>query len=192
MRGFRTFLWGLVAATALSVAARAQQPAAPASALKADLLASMDDAAKKLVDLAQAEPAEKYGWRPAPGVRSVSEVYMHVAGANFYVPTFLGMKAPEGFDRSMETKITEKAQVMEQLKKSIANARAAVESTPDADMDQKVKVFGHDMSRRAVLMLLANHMHEHLGQAIAYARVNGITPPWSAAEGAPAAKSSSR
>ncbi len=136
----------------MSGIASAQQPAAAApSALKADLLASMDDAAKKLVDLAQAVPADKYGWRPAPGVRSISEVYMHTAGGNFLIPTFIGVKAPEGIDRSMETKVTDKAQVIDMLKKSIAHVHAAVEGTPDADMDQMVKFFGRDMDKRAGL-----------------------------------------
>ena len=191
MRGSRILAGAALGAVLMAGIASAQQPAAAApSALKADLLASMDDAAKKLVDLAQAMPADKYGWRPAPGVRSISEVYMHTAGGNFLIPTFIGVKAPEGIDRSMETKVTDKAQVIDMLKKSIAHVHAAVEGTPDADMDQMVKFFGRDMDKRRVFMLIGNHIHEHLGQSIAYARMNGITPPWSASEGAPAAKSS--
>ena len=182
-----------VAAAAVAGAALAQPPAAAAtSGLKADLLASANDAAKKLVDLAQAMPADKYGWRPAAGVRSVSEVYMHAAGANFFIPTFLGVQAPEGFNREMETKVTDKAQVVAMLQKSIAHLQAAIEATPDADMDQKVKVFGREMDRRGVFMLLAAHLHEHLGQSIAYARMNGVTPPWSASESAPSGKGTGR
>jgi hypothetical protein len=191
MRGSRTFPGVVLAASLLAGVAAAQQPAAvPVSALKADLLASMEDAARKLMELAEAVPADKYVWRPAPGVRSISEVFMHAAGGNFLIPTFVGVKAPEGLNRDMETKITDKAQVIEMLQKSIAHARAAVESTPDGDMDQKVKFFGREMDKRRVFMVIGNHLHEHLGQSIAYARINGITPPWSASEGAPAAKSS--
>ena len=115
---------------------------------------------------------------------------MHVAGGNFLIPTFVGVKAPEGLDRSIETKVTDKAQVVDMLKKSIAHARAAVENTPDAEMEQRVKFFGREMDKRRVFMVIGNHLHEHLGQSIAYARINGSTPPWSASEGAPAAKSS--
>ena len=192
MRRSRTLPAAVLAAALLAGVAAAQQPAtaAAASPLKADLLASMDDAAKKLVDLAQAVPADKYGWRPAPGVRSISEVFMHVAGGNFLIPTFVGVKAPEGLDREMETKVTDKAQVIEMLQKSIAHAREAVEGTPEGEKDQKVKFFGREMDKRRVFMVIGNHLHEHLGQSFAYARINGITPPWSASEGAPAAKSS--
>jgi uncharacterized damage-inducible protein DinB len=190
MRGSRVFLAAALGAAVLTGLASAQPAAAPVSGLKTDLLASVDDAARKLVDLAEAVPADKYGWRPAPGVRSISEVFMHTAGGNFLIPTFVGVKAPAGLDRSLETKVTEKAQVVDTLKRSIAHVRAAVESTPDSEMEQKVKIFGRDMDKRGVFMLVGNHLHEHLGQSIAYARINGIAPPWSASEGAPAAKSS--
>ncbi len=177
MRGSRVSAWIVLAGLAVSGVAAAQ-----ASSFKTDLLASMDDAAKKLVQLAEAEPAGKYGWRPAEGVRSVSEVYMHVVGGNYLLPTFMGVKAPEGFDRGMEKKVTDKAQVVEWLKKSIAHVKAAAEGVPDAELDQTVKFFGRDMSKRRLLFVLDNHLHEHLGQSIAYARVNGVTPPWSASE----------
>jgi uncharacterized damage-inducible protein DinB len=170
----------MILALALSGVAAAQ---ASAPSFKADLLASMDDAAKKLVQLAEAEPAEKYGWRPAEGVRSISEVYMHVAGGNYFLPTFLGAKMPEGFDRGMEKKVTDKAQVVDWLKKSIAHVKSVVEGTPDAELDKMVKFFGgREASKRRVLFVIDNHLHEHLGQSIAYARSNGVTPPWSAGE----------
>src|SRR6266540_1765755 len=81
--------------------------------------------------IAQAVPAEKYGWRPAEGVRSVSEVYMHIAGANYFLPSFMGGKLPEGFSRDSEKKVTEKAQVVDWLKKSLDNVRTVVSNTPD-------------------------------------------------------------
>ena len=70
--------------------------------------------------------------------------------------------------------------MVELLKQSMAHARSAVLATPDADLDKKVKIFGgEEASERAVIMIIGNHLHEHLGQSIAYARANGITPPWS-------------
>jgi len=163
---------------------------APVSGFRADVLGNIDYAARELVQLADAVPADKYAWRPAPGVRSIAEVYMHVAVADYYIPSLIGVKVPDGVSRDMETKVTEKAQVVEALKKSIAHARAAIESTPDSELDTMVKVRGADMTKRGVFILLAGHIHEHLGQSIAYARINGITPPWSASEGAPPGKSS--
>jgi len=157
----------------------AAAPAAPASGFRADFLTQFDDVSKKIVDLAEAVPADKYGWRPAPGVRSISEVYMHIVGGNSYIPSFIGVKPMEGIERGMEKSVTEKARVVELLKKSMAHARAAVLATPDADLDKKVKIFGGESSERGVIMIIGNHLHEHLGQSIAYARANGIAPPWS-------------
>ena len=157
----------------------AAAPAAPASGFRADFLTQFDDVSKKIVDLAEAVPADKYGWRPAPGVRSISEVYMHIVGGNSYIPSFMGVKPMEGIERGMEKSVTEKARVVDLLKKSMAHARAAVLATPDADLDKKVKIFGGESSERGVIMIIGNHLHEHLGQSIAYARANGIAPPWS-------------
>jgi uncharacterized damage-inducible protein DinB len=145
----------------------------------------LNDVEKKLVALAEATPQEKYAWRPGPGVRSVSEVYMHIAFGNYFIPSFLGAKMPEGLTRDTEKTLTEKAKVIEALKKSFDHARETVEATPDSDLDKKVKVFGQEPSERMMLIGLVIHAHEHLGQSIAYARTNGIAPPWS--EGPPPA-----
>jgi len=175
----------LAAALLILAASRLGLADSAGGGFKSDVLASIDDAGKKLVDLAQAMPAEKFGWRPASGVRSVSEVYVHVAAGNYFLPTFVGVKRPEGMDRTMETKITEKSQVIDTLKKSIAHLKNAVEGVPDADLDKPVKFFGRDLTERAILLHAVNHMHEHLGQSIAYARMNGVVPPWSESESAP-------
>jgi uncharacterized damage-inducible protein DinB len=154
--------------------------AAPASGFRADFLTQLDEVGKQIVDLAEAVPADKYTWRPAPGVRSVSEVYMHIVGGNSFLPSFLGVKPMAGIERGMEKTVTDKAKVVDLLRKSMAHARSAVLSIPDADLDKKVKIFGgQEASERAVIMIIGNHLHEHLGQSIAYARANGVTPPWS-------------
>ena len=178
----RAMGWVLAGLTVAAAAARADD-AATLSGFRADAIGNMEYAAKELVSLAEAMPAEKYSWRPAPGVRSVSEVYMHVASGNYYLASFAGVKAPEGIDRDMEKKITDKAQVIEALKKSIAHAHAAIQNTPDSDLDTKVKFFGRDMTKRAIFLVLVGHIHEHLGQSIAYARTNGVVPPWSQEQG---------
>jgi uncharacterized damage-inducible protein DinB len=159
-------------------------PAAGAvSGFRAEYVAEVDAVGKKLVDLAEAIPADKYGWRPGPGVRSVGEVFMHVVGGNSTLPSFLGARRMEGISRESEKTVTDKAKIVELLKKSVENAKAAAMSISDADLEKRVKTFGdREMTGRQVLMTMLNHMHEHLGQAIAYARVNGVTPPWSAKE----------
>ncbi len=151
----------------------------PAKGVRADILAWIEDAEKKLVGLAEAMPAEKYGWRPGEGVRSVGEVYMHAATANLGIPRMIGIDAPMKMEPGMEKSVTEKAKIVEMLKKSFAHVKEAIGKVSDADLDKSTKMFGQESTYRNVLMLLVAHNHEHLGQSIAYARANGVTPPWS-------------
>jgi len=141
----------------------------------------MEDVEKKLTDLAEAMPESSYSWRPMEGVRSVSEVYMHIAGANYLFPTFVGIKQPEGVDWELKN-VTEKKKVLEAMKQSFDYIREAVMKTPDGDLDKPAKMFAQESTTRGVFFTAALHMHEHLGQAIAYARMNRIVPPWTAAE----------
>jgi uncharacterized damage-inducible protein DinB len=162
--------------------AQSSQPAQPApkTGVRAELLAEIAEAEQKVIDLANAFPADKYTWRPTDGVRSVSEVYMHIAGANFNIPQIAGVKKPANVPKEIE-KVTDKAQVIDLLKQSFAHAREALINTPDSDLDKPVKLFGTDSTVRGVYLLIATHAHEHLGQSIAYARMNKIVPPWTAA-----------
>lgn len=177
----------LVCSTALLAAPRGQQapaptatPAPPKSGFRAEFLHDLDDVQKKIVSLADAMPAEKYNWRPAPGVRSVSEVYMHIAGGNYFLASFVGMKMPS--DTTKLEKITEKPRVLEELRRSFDHLRTAALLATDADLEKSIKMFGSDTTERAAFVTALNHLHEHLGQAIAYARMNGVVPPWSGKE----------
>jgi uncharacterized damage-inducible protein DinB len=167
----------------ISAAAALGQAAAPASApagSRGEFLNELNFVGKRLVDLANAMPADKYGWRPAAGVRSVGEVYVHVALANVFLPSFTGAKIPEGFTREMEKTVTDKATIIDAMKKSFDNLKSFATSASDADLEKKVKIFGGiEVSERELMVIILNHMHEHLGQSIAYARMNGVTPPWS-------------
>ena len=158
----------------------AKPVAAPATGLRAELLRQLEEAEKKLIALAEATPQEKYSWRPGEGVRSVSEVYMHVAGANYNIPQAAGVNPPAGLDRDLE-KITDKAKVVDSLKRSFEHVRQALLNSSDADMNRATKLFGNETTVRDVFLLLVTHAHEHLGQSIAYARMNKIVPPWTAA-----------
>jgi uncharacterized damage-inducible protein DinB len=174
----------LVLATPAAALAQAADPAS-ATGLRKELIGQLADAEQKFIALAEATPAEKYTWRPAAGVRSVSEVYMHMVGANFMIPGMAGVKRRPtvALSPDMETKVTDKAQVMDMLKQSFAHAKQAVMDVPDDKMDASVNLFGTQSTNRGVLLLLATHAHEHLGQSIAYARMNGIVPPWSRGAG---------
>jgi uncharacterized damage-inducible protein DinB len=159
-------------------------------AIKAEFHAMLKDAETKVIELAEATPADKFTWSPGKGVRSTSEVFMHVAGANYLIPTFVGAKAPEGIDPTkLENEIKDKDAALKTLRESFVSAHAAIDAVPVADLDTKIKMFGMDVTKRYALLLLVAHAHEHLGQSIAYARMNAITPPWTArAEAKAAAK----
>jgi uncharacterized damage-inducible protein DinB len=149
-----------------------------AKGVHADLLKNFDDTQKKIVSLAEAVPADKYTWRPAEGVRSISEVFMHIAGANYMIPAGMAVPPPAGLSPDMEKKVTDKAKVVEQLKLSFEHLRKAIAGT--TDLDKPAKLFGRESTNGAVQLLIVTHLHEHLGQSIAYARMNKVTPPWSA------------
>ncbi len=169
----------LAALFAVGLALGVTSRAADGPGIRGLFLRQLDDVEKKMTSLAEAMPAEKYGWRPGEGVRSVSEVFVHVAGANFFFPTMAGVKAPAGLDPKAEKNVTEKAAVIELMKKSFAHARAAAEGLSDEDMAKPAKMFGQTSTVGAVFFTMATHMHEHMGQSIAYARTNGVVPPWS-------------
>jgi uncharacterized damage-inducible protein DinB len=170
----------LTAILALLPAIVAAPPPAPKSGFRAEFLLDLDDVQKKIVDLAAAMPADKYSWRPAPGVRSVSEVFMHIAGGNYFLASFMGTKPPVYDEQTLE-RIHDKDRVLAELRKSFVHLRTAALSASDADLDKPIKMFGHDATERAGFMQALVHLHEHLGQSIAYARMNGVVPPWSMA-----------
>ena len=137
-------------------------------------LAGVED---KLVQLAEAMPDDKFGWSPSEGVRTVSEAFMHVAGANlFFTARMTGTKPPPEA-RTLEKDVTEKAEVIAKLKESFAKVKGALAKT---DMNKPTKLFGGKEGTMGDMALIAvGHGHEHLGQLIAYARSNNVKPPWS-------------
>ncbi len=138
-----------------------------------------NEASEKLTDLAEAMSADMYGWRPAEGIRSVSEVYMHVAAANYFLASALGVPVPEGIGQDSEKTITAKDDVIAALKTSQEHVHQALEMVMNEDLSGEVQAFGQTFTRYRVLMIISGHSHEHLGQSIAYGRSNNITPPWS-------------
>ena len=157
------------------------QAAKPAvSGVRGEVLRQIDSAREKLVALAEATPADKFAWRPNDKVRTVGEVYAHVAGGNYFLPTLWGVKPPEGVDpRGFDKQAADKAKTIDTLKKSFEHVHHVIESTADADLGKAIKLFDHEGTVLEGLMILASHGHEHLGQSIAYARSVGIVPPWS-------------
>ncbi len=161
--------------------APAAAPAASSAPGRDEAVRSFSDAADKIVRLAEAMPAEKYTWRPMEGVRSVSEVFLHVAAGNFSIPRRIGAQVPAGIqlNAEFEKQTTDKAKVIEILKQAVEHARQAMNNLEDYDLSKTSPwLGGRQATYREIMFFIAGHNHEHLGQAIAYARMNHVTPPW--------------
>ena len=147
-----------------------------------EFLGQFEASARKAVALAEAMPAESYSWRPMEGVASVGEVYMHIARYNLMYPEEnLGVPARVPADEygAWEESITDKAQAVRILTESMEWVRTVVADLSDEDLDAPTRLYGRDVAKWSVLLQLVTHMNEHLGQSIAYARMNGVVPPWS-------------
>ncbi len=134
---------------------------------------------QQLIALAEATPAEKFSWRPAPGVRSTSEVYMHIVDANFYLLSVTGPKMPADLTEDMDKTITAKPEVIAWLRRSLEAVRVAHASETPKDLERKVKIEGRDATVDGMYLRIIVHANEHMGQLIAYARMTGVVPPWS-------------
>jgi uncharacterized damage-inducible protein DinB len=135
---------------------------------------------QQLIALAEAIPAEKYSWRPAPGVRSTSEVLMHIALANFYLLSVTGPKMPSDMtSNDLEKTVTKKADVIQWLKRSLDAVKTARAQLKPGDLERKVKIEGKTVTVDGMYLRIIIHDNEHMGQLVAYARMNGIVPPWS-------------
>ena len=134
---------------------------------------------KQLLDLAEATPAEKFAWRPAPGVRSTGEVYMHIVLANFYLLGITGPKMPAELNQESEKKITSKPEIIQWLKRSLDAVKEAHLAVKPADLQRKVHVADRDATVDGMYLRILVHANEHMGQLIAYARMSGVVPPWS-------------
>ena len=147
---------------------------------RSEVLALVMIQENEFIRLADAFPAEKYNWRPAPGVKSVAEVFLHVSAANYNMYKLVGAPSPAGLDvAGMEQSTTDKAKVIATLRASYAHAKKAITDMPDAKLEKTMDWLGGTITQRGVLLYIIPHIAEHLGQAIAYARINGVVPPWS-------------
>lgn len=200
LRNRLIFAVALALAVTLPAAAHEAPAAAPAADAAAagdgfqrDVAADLERTGGRLIALAEAIPADQYGWRPAEGVRTVSEVFVHTANANLMLPVAMGMAPAEGFTppadmpaamawmQEREAGTTAKDEVIAELRRSVDYATAALAGLDSAVLEETIQPLGFPASRRAYALVLLTHNHEHLGQAIAYARSVGVTPPWSEA-----------
>jgi uncharacterized damage-inducible protein DinB len=167
--------------------------------LKAEYLKEFNGTADNLLQLAKAMPADKYNWRPGAGVRSVSEVYIHVATGNFFLLSLTGVALPSEYYGEMklgangqpdikdliartaqlQKTLTDKDKIIEMLKRSLDSVRDHFAQASAADLDKPANFFGSKTTARGIYIHILGHVSEHYGQSIAYARMNGVVPPWS-------------
>jgi uncharacterized damage-inducible protein DinB len=167
----------------LATAAIAQRAGAPRVDSMEGLWQGFDGewghVSRQLMALAETIPEDKYGWRPSAGVRSTSEVLMHIAIANFFLLSVTGPPMPDDLtSNKLEKSVTRKSDVISWLGRSlkaVQNGRAGLKA---GDLARKVKVEGRDATVDGMYLRIIIHANEHMGQLIAYARVNGIAPPW--------------
>ena len=144
-----------------------------------EFLGQIDFVKGRLMQLAEAMPEDKYSWTPGEGVRSVGEVYVHAAEANYYMPSLI---KGEKFDMNSAESKSDKKTALSLMEKSFDNLKESAAQFTDEDLDKEIEAFGMKFSVRNFMVTIIAHLHEHLGQSIAYARMNGVTPPWSAQE----------
>lgn len=138
-------------------------------------------ASDKIMQLAEAMPDDKLDWSPAEGVRSFGDVLTHVISANYFFATKLGAELPEGVNmETMADDLSSKADYSEALQQSIDLAKEAIMNADESMLSEKVEFpFPGDYTGMSTVMIITSHANEHLGQLIAYTRMNEITPPWS-------------
>ena len=148
-----------------------------AAGFRGEAINQLKDAAGKYIGLAKETPDNKMAWRPAEGIRSNTEVWMHVANANFLISKALGAEVPKDLPKEME-KVTDRKEILHYLELSFKTAAYQIQKLKSEDMDREVDFFGNKKTVRDVILAMTVHCHNHLGQSIAYARMNGVKPPW--------------
>ncbi len=144
-----------------------------------EFIGQMEFVKGRLTQLADAMPDDKFSWTPAEGVRTVGEVYSHTAEANYYLISFMKNSSP---DMDQEKKELDKKATISMLTSSFEAVKETAAKLTEEDLNREVEAFGMKFSLRNFMITILNHCHEHLGQGIAYARMNGVTPPWSMKE----------
>ena len=151
------------------------------SQFQKESVGSLTHVSGHVMQLAKAIPAEKYSYSPQQGVRSVAEVCAHIVSANYFFASKLGGKIPA--DVKMETvekDLKTKDALEKELKRSYEVILEAIKNTKDASLATKVEFpFPGEYTSMTAILIVLGHSNEHLGQLIAYARMNGVTPPWS-------------
>src|SRR5216683_2476994 len=160
---------------ALAVALMAPLAQAQPAGIQAAFAKDAGSLSDKFTGLARVMSG-KYDWKPGQGVRSVGDVFNLIVTENGMLAGVLSGTPNTG---AKAAPITDPEKMQEALKASYVSLQKAIAGLSDNDLQAPVKLFGRDMTKQGALMLILEDQHEHLGQSIAYARSNGVVPPWS-------------
>jgi uncharacterized damage-inducible protein DinB len=144
-----------------------------------EFLGQVDFVKGRLMQLADVMPEETYNWSPGEGVRSVGDVYVHIAQSNYYMLSIMKGEKPDMGEGSGDY---DKKATLDMMSKAFDTIKDAASKFTEDDLNKEIEAFGMKFTVRNFMVTFLNHAHEHLGQSIAYARMNGVTPPWSMQE----------
>jgi uncharacterized damage-inducible protein DinB len=164
---------GLVAAVAPSPLSA---QSTPPSVVK-ELVATWQRASTEIIDVAEAMPEEKYGYKPTPEVATFRDQLVHLAGiAQRFIDSAKGTKSES------EHKAMTKAEVIGLLKHNLMTGQQMLGSLTDAQLLEPVKFpFGDRTVTRFTFWLGPLYqVRNHHGQLVVYLRMNGIVPPTTA------------
>ena len=196
------FAWSFIAVIMITctISTRAQTPTvvarvpdttSPSYDLKAQSLVDLGVVQKKFVDLAMAVPADKLTWRPSADSRSFAEVFLHVSGERYGILGLMGAYPPAKIDaKTYEKSTTDRDRIIGELNRSWEFTQKTIDKMSNAEFAKLLPKLGPTANAGDVVYILVADAHEHLGQCVAYARENGIVPPWTLkAKNRPAEKS---
>jgi uncharacterized damage-inducible protein DinB len=176
----------VVSVLAFSLLPPSHASAQAQSGVMEELLSDLGQVEQKVLGLAKAIPESAWGWRPGEGVRSTGEVFQHIAADNYLIPVLAGVPAPPetGITSDLKTgqayekKPMSRDALIADVEKSFAFLRKAMTDT-GTKLEAEIELFGRKTTTRGLWIVALTHLHEHLGQLIAYARSNKVVPPWS-------------
>ena len=169
----------------VAIAAKANSPdpnadnTTPSYDMKAQSLVDLQIVQKKIVDLANAVPAAKFAWRPSEDSRTFAEVFLHVAAERYQILGLMGAQGPANFEgQKFEKSTTDKGRIVDELNQTWEFAQKTINGMSNADFAKLLPKLGPQANAGDVVYILVADAHEHLGQLVAYARENGVVPPW--------------
>ena len=159
---------------------------AQAQSLKDFHVADVEDLRSKFVALATALPEDRYDWKPMEGTRSVRDVLVLVAAEANVFPANWGLPAADGAAKGyraesarLDASLGTRALLIAELDRSFGYLSRSLAGMSDSARAADGATFGREIRVDAGITLALSDLHEHLGQLIAYARMNRIVPPWS-------------